>query len=122
MTRRNPWDEDTRPNVRARPDLLRPSFQQRVAEQPAPDDDELADLGKMMRQTADNTTAVQALRVDFDVLAREVRQSARAAPDTIHSTAKQASNRIAILMGSLFTVYEVTAPWVREFVRQVLHR
>lgn len=116
---RDPWEEDTRPG------LLRHSMQQRVAER---DDDDTA-LGKLMRQTVDNTNAIQAqtgaltaLRTDFDVLAREVRQSQRAAPATIQTSAKQASNRMAALVTALFTLYEVTSPWVREFIRQVMHR
>lgn len=119
MTRRNPWEEDTRPN------LLRPSLQERVAD---PDDDDTS-IGKLMRQTVDNTGAIQrhtealtTLRTDFDVLAREVRQSQRAAPENIQHSARNASNRMAALMAALFTIYEATSPWVREFIRQVLHR
>lgn len=115
MTPRDPWEEDTRPN------LLRQSLKQRAAESVPPADDD-STLGMLMRQTVNNTNAINNLSTQFGTLEREVRQSARAAPDTIHSTAKQASNRIAILMGSLFTVYEVSAPWVREFIRQVAHR
>ncbi len=104
---RSPWEEDTRPN------LLRPSLQQRVAESVPPADDD-STVGMLMRQTVNNTTAMHRLTTEVGTLSREVRQSARAAPDTIHSTAKQASNRIALLMGTLFTLYETTAPYVRE--------
>ncbi|MDE1994795.1 MAG: hypothetical protein KGI75_19990 [Rhizobiaceae bacterium] len=115
MTRQsNSWEEKTRP------DLLRPSMQQKVEAAHTEDEDSV--LGKVMRQTADNTAALNGLRTDFDVLAREVRQSQRAAPATIDSSAKQASNRMAALMTALFTIYEVTSPWVRELTRQVTHR
>lgn len=114
MTTRNPWEEDTRPN------LLRESLKQQVAAARPVDDDTA--LGMLMRQTVRNTNAVGQLRVDFDVLAREVRQSQRAQPESIQTSAKHASNRMAVLMGSLFTIYEVTSPWVREFFRQVIHR
>ena len=114
MTRRNAWEEDTRPN------LLRPSLQQRVASAPPPADDD-STLGMLMRQTVNNTTAVatlttaqQGLRTDFDVLAREVRQSNRAAPMTIQDSATRASNRVAGLMAALFSLYEVSAPYLRE--------
>ncbi len=115
MTRNRPsWDEDTRPN------LLRPSLQQKAAETEPEDDD--STLGMLMRQTVNNTAAVDSLRTDFDVLAREVRQHTRSAPESIQSSAKSASNRMAALMASLFTVYEVTSPWIRELIRQVLHK
>jgi hypothetical protein len=114
MTRQS-WEEDTRPN------LLRPSLKQRAAESVPPQDDD-STLGMLMRQTVNNTAAVQALRTDMDVLSREVRQHNRAAPVSIQSSAKHASNRMAALMAALFTIYEVTSPWLRELIRQVVHR
>ena len=106
MSPRNPWEEDTRPR------LLRPSLQQRVLSSPPPADDD-STLGMLMRQTVTNTNAVQSLRTDLEVLGREVRQSVRAAPETIHSSAKHASNRVAGLMTGLFTLYEISSPYVR---------
>lgn len=111
---RETWEEDTRP------DLLRPSLKMHAASASPPADDD-STLGMLMRQTVNNTQSVQALRLDFDVLAREVRQSNRAQPDIVSSSAARASNRLAVLMGSLFTLYEISAPYLREFWRQVVN-
>jgi hypothetical protein len=111
---RNSWEEDTRP------DLLRHSLKQRAAAVTPADDD--STLGMLMRQTVNNTNAVEALRTDFDVLSREVRQHTRATPESIQVSAKHASNRMAALMAALFTIYEATSPFVRELIRQVTHR
>lgn len=113
------WDEDTRPQG-----LLRPSLQQRAAESVPPDDD--STLGMLMRQTVQNTAAIQAMKADMTTLVREWRVHQKGIdedrPVLASDSAKHASNRIAVLMGSLFTLYEVTAPYLREVFRQVFHR
>lgn len=119
------WDkeEDTRPAF-PRPPLLRPSLNERASASTNPEDDET--LGLLMRQTVQNTAAIEGLRTSFDTLSREVRQHSRGIesdrPILAKDASKAASNRLAVIMGALFTVYEVTAPYVREIWRQLVHR
>lgn len=119
--RRSSYHDDDEPT---RPDLLRPSLEQRATAVPPADDD--STMGMLMRQTVNNTTAIAALRVDVQTMTRELHQSSRMAEQDRSSiaagSAKHASNRIAVLMGALFSVYEVSSPYLRELWRQVMHR
>lgn len=112
------WEEDTRPG------LLRHSLATRVQQSEPPDDD--TTLGMLMRQTVSNTAEIQGLRTDVSTLMREIRQHAKGLdedrPVLAQDSAKHASNRLAVLMGSLFTLYEISQPYLRELWRQIVHR
>jgi hypothetical protein len=119
------WDdeENTRPDL-AQPPLLRRSLSLQAQASKVEDDD--STLGMLMRQTVNNTRAIEELHTSINTLSREVRQQTRGIesdrPILAKDAAKSSSNRLAVMMGALFTVYEVTAPYVREIWRQLVHR
>lgn len=56
-------------------------------------------------------TEVVGLRKDLNLDRKELVQGASV------ESAKRASNRMAALMGALFTIYELTAPYLHEIAR-----
>lgn len=124
MSRRDSWHDDDDDDERTRPDLLRPSLLLRSEESEPEDDD--STVGMLMRQTVNNTNAIKSLQLELRVLTREIHQGTLAAAEDRSSiaagSAKHASNRLAMLLGGLFSLYEISSPYLREIWRQVVHR
>ncbi len=95
--------------------------------------DPLVDLGQIMRGVARLQTDVAALR-PLPAEVRVIRQELELLRDDlkedraelVHGASKRAanhsSNRMAALMGALFTLYEVTSPYVRDLVHWWLNK
>lgn len=87
---------------------------------------ELETLGRLMAGQARADRKIEALTLDVQTLTREVHQTGKTVQADrgalAHETAKHSSNRMAALMGALFTLYEITSPYLREIWRQVFHR
>ncbi len=94
---------------------LRPPL--RAVSQP-PESDELHTLGLLMAATARIETRLR----DLETLPREVHQLRNEIRDDraalVHGASKHAanhsSNRLAALMTALFTLYEISSPYLRE--------
>ena len=110
-------DEET-----TRGDLRRPL---RAVSLP-PAADELHTLGLVMAATARIETRLR----DLETLPSEVRllreEIAKDRKELVHGASKHAanhsSNRMAALMGALFTLYEVSAPYLRDLWHMLVHK
>ncbi len=79
-------------------------------------------MGMVMRQTVANTAAIESMQVQLSTFGRELRQHSRGiesdrpalAKEAAKGAAKHTSNRLAVIMGGLFTIYEVCAPYVHQ--------
>jgi outer membrane murein-binding lipoprotein Lpp len=102
----------------------------KLAERPEPVDDLHVAVGQLMASVAKLTTTVSRLdaRVaELVPLSAEVTQLRRDVEidrgDLVHgastTAARHSSNRLAILMGTLFSLYEVSAPYLREVWRAI---
>ncbi len=99
----------------------------------APEADELELLGRVMATTARLEAAVARLEVRVSSLAM-LPSEVRSLRDEIledrealvHGASKHAanhsSNRMAALMGALFTLYEVSSPYLRDLFHWWVHR
>jgi len=84
-------------------------------------------LGVLMAATARNGRHIASLKRDMGVVRTEVtglrkdlaEDRSELVKDTSHAAAKKSSNRAAVLFGTLFTVYEVTSPYLHELWRLV---
>lgn len=95
--------------------------------------DTLVDLGQIMRGVAKLQTdvadlkplrtEVRGLRTDLDTLRDDLKADQDA---LVHGASRRAanhsSNRMAALMGALFTLYEITSPYVRELFHWWPHK
>lgn len=70
-------------------------------------------LDNMKRELGMIRTEVTGMRKDLELDRGELVAGAS------HSAAKRASNRVGVLMGGLFGLYEVTAPYLHELWRLV---
>jgi hypothetical protein len=83
-------------------------------------------IGKCMAATNQNTAVVEALSVQVGVLTTKLEQHSQAS-DQRRDEIKQAtvkaaahgSNRLALLLGALVTVYEVASPILHELAKWV---
>lgn len=83
-------------------------------------------IGELMAVTVSNTSSVNNLSEQVNLLSRELGQHVRdqthktdEIKETTNKAARHGSNRLALLMGALFTLYEVTAPWLHELAQMV---
>lgn len=99
---------------------LRPPL--RVVSAP-PQADELETLGQLMAAVARLETGVAELKTlpsEVRMLRDEIRQDRDAlVHGASHQAATHSSNRMAALMGALFTLYEVAAPYLHDLWRLI---
>ena len=103
--------------------LNRPALRA-VSEPPA--SDSLVNLGQVMAAVAKLQTEVGELKT-LPAEVRSLRRDLELDRDAlVHGASKRAanhsSNRMAALMGALFTLYEVTSPYVRELFHWWPHK
>ncbi len=101
---------------------LRPLAPLRAVSEP-PQSDELVMLGQLMRSVAKLQTDVDTLKT-LPSEVRSLRDEIRLDRDAlVHGASKHAanhsSNRMAALMGALFTLYEISSPYLHELVKWV---
>lgn len=118
-------DRDTDRHLRSADDLLGDS------EPPLSDDVHVA-LGQIMAAVQANNARTANMVVEFQTLSREVGALARATDEHrkgVDDAAKKAgttaathtSNRLAVLMGALVTLYEVASPALHELWKGLGH-
>ncbi len=102
-----PFDDEEPTNAAHRPGVVR-----RLHSAPKLQDDEVETLGLVMGGLASLKTDVQTLGSEVAALRRDIELDRRA---LVHGASTKAaahtSNRMAALMGALFTVYEIAAPY-----------
>lgn len=83
-------------------------------------------VGELMAATAKNTATVRSLAVEVGTLSRELGAHTREAQDrssklseVTKKAATQGSNRLAMLLTALVTVYEISAPALHELARWI---
>jgi hypothetical protein len=98
----------------------------RVVSDPPPDDSPEYRHGQMMGAIGRLQTAVDELRTlpsEVRALRAEIRDDRSA---LVNGASKHASthtsNRMAALLGALFTLYEIAGPALREVWRMVVHK
>lgn len=78
-------------------------------------------LGQIMRAVTVLSRKVEGLALlpsEVSALRREIDDDRGAlVHDSSRSAAKHSSNRVALLMGSLFSIYEVSSPYIHELWR-----
>jgi hypothetical protein len=81
-------------------------------------------VGGLMATTAENTRVIEALAVQVGSLTGKLEAHAEASERRkveITKAAAHGSNRLALLMGALLTVYEIASPVLHE-IAQWVHR
>lgn len=92
-----------------------PSASRIVRSVPPSDDDLYTNLGKVMARAARTDRKVTTLASDFAELRRELAEDrGELVKGASRSAAKHSSNRLAVIMAALFSLYEVTAPYVHD--------
>ncbi len=83
-------------------------------------------VGKLMRKTAANTEVLEALNVQIGTLTGKltahIEDSGKRHEDIKAVTTQAAahgSNRLALLLGALVTIYEIAAPALHELAKWV---
>lgn len=83
-------------------------------------------VGELMAATAQNTAVIEALAVQIGSLdgkwKAHAEQSEKRKTEIKEATTKAAahgSNRLALLMGALITVYEIASPFLHEMAKWV---
>jgi hypothetical protein len=85
-------------------------------------------VGQIMAATHANTRSIGAMTTSIGTLEREVTQLQRAIEQDrdvrkverkvmVRTAARHSSNRAALLMGTLWGVYEIAAPYLRTLLR-----
>jgi hypothetical protein len=109
------FDEDTRGGLRPRPITRLPT-------DPRLSDDTHEAIGQVMSEVMKVGRVVTAMRVDLDTQARELNGLRRDLEDdrtelvkgSSRKAATHTSNRMAMLLGTLFVLYEQAAPVLHE--------
>lgn len=81
-------------------------------------------IGALMATTAENTRVIEALAVQVGSLTGKLDAHSEASEhrkteikDATTKAAVHGSNRLALLMGALITVYEIAAPFLHEMAQ-----
>lgn len=118
------WQEKTRPDLTKIPPPVR------LESEPPESRDHDTILGKMMAALAKNDRVMRELQAAHETLTREVgglrrdidkdREALVQGAST--RAAAHSSNRLAVMMGGLFTLWEVASPYVAELLKAMHHQ
>lgn len=112
--------EDTRPGLRGVTRL--------PVSEPVLSDDTHEAVGQVMSEVMKIGRAVSTMRTDLETQARELNgirrdleeDRAELVKGSSHKAATHTSNRMAMLLGTLFVLYEEASPVLRELVREIV--